>query len=792
MRSLMTRWFVLGLLGWLSIDDVLAGDEPTSGLRPIELVQVDDKAIAYATFQSHNQKVVSNGFGIFLTYLQSANAEYTAQKWQLMHSKDGGRSFSRLFEETRATNPPVLETDRDGKLFLIRPDFTDGNAYLSRFTSPDAKPESTPLIGGSAGKFCQLLDEPRQRLFYFAHNGTFHVVGTDGVVQKSISLLITGPKAVTQYPHLTLGDDGTLYAAWTTSDLNTYLYRSIQAMKTKDGGNTWATLDNKPLTLPIVSDETGPTTRISRDDELEVHSWLSAFLFKQGKLHFVYWAKNSPERQRYLRFDASSGQKELDIEPIFQQHTPLLPNDSGLLVTDQAEPESPIYFVSTIEDKHRLACLISRDNGTTWREFAKSDMRFAHRVYSIGGARTITGGGEIIGTCTDVAESAKVYTEPNSGKVYFFRIATGTQENPPISTSNSKAEANDIQYRIETIAGNGEKGDLPDDVADARSVPIDLPFGVEFGPDGGLYITAIGCHRVLRLDPATGKLTHVAGCGKKGYGGDGGPAKDALLNEPYEVRFDSQGNMLVLDMRNHALRRIDRQTGIMTTIAGDGTLGDQGDGGPATRAKLHYPHSMALDANDNIYLGDIMNHRVRRIDAKTGVIETVVGNGKDSVPQDGGIAREQPYASPQGLAIYEGGLWLASYKSQRIWRVDLATGVIRHIAGTGERGHSGDGGDPKLATLDGPRGMKISPVGILYLLEGENNILRAYDIKRNSIRTVAGVGPSRHLYESDGVVATTAPLWQPHGVCVAGDGSLIISDTINHRVRKLIPIHSTK
>jgi len=309
-------------------------------------------------------------------------------------------------------------------LYLTRPDFADGNAYLSRFAAPRAKPITTTLVGGSAGKYCQILDEARQRLYYFAHNGTFHVIGTDGVVRKTIRLLVAGPKAVTQYPHLTLGDDGTLYAAWTTNDLHAYLYRSIQAMKTTDGGETWVTLDGKPLTVPMVSDESGPTTRISRDDELDVHSWLSAFLFKKNKLHFVYWAKTSPERQRYLRYDAATGRKELDLEPIFAHRTPKQPNDSGVLVTDRANPESPMYFVSTLDDRKRLACLVSPDNGTTWREFAISDRVFPHRVYSIGGARNLTSAGEIIGTFTDVAQAAKVYTEPNSGTVYFFRIPT--------------------------------------------------------------------------------------------------------------------------------------------------------------------------------------------------------------------------------------------------------------------------------------------------------------------------------------------------------------------------------
>ncbi|MBM4075266.1 MAG: hypothetical protein FJ267_06445, partial [Planctomycetes bacterium] len=513
------------------------GKEPDSvEVILIQLSQVDDRAIAYATFQSHNQKVVSNRHGIFLTYIQSATTDYQRQTWKLVRSVDGGRTFQSFFEETRATNPAVLETDRTGGLFLTRPDFVDGNAYLSRFPSPELPPLNTTLVGGSAGKFCQLLDEKRGCLYYFAHNRTFHSVGIDGGDHRMISLLVPGPTAVTQYPHLALQSDGTLFAAWTTNHLKEYLYRSIQAMKSTDGGETWMTLDGKPLAPPLVSDDAGPTTRISLDDELDVHSWLSAFLAKNGKLHFVYWAKTNPQRQRYLRYHGTTGEKELDIEPIFGDLAPAQPDDSGMLATNFDDPDSPLYFVSTIDDRKRLACLISRDNGSTWKIFATSDRLFPFRVYSIGGARSLTASGDIIGTFTDVVESAKQYTEPNSGTVYFFRIPTRS------------SPSTNPDYIIETIAGTGLTGDVPSGENDPLKVAVDLPFGVEYGPDHALYITAIGSHRVLRMDPSTGKLTSVAGTGTKGYAGDGGPASDATLFEPYEVRFDSQGNMLILEM----------------------------------------------------------------------------------------------------------------------------------------------------------------------------------------------------------------------------------------------------
>jgi sugar lactone lactonase YvrE len=344
------------------------------------------------------------------------------------------------------------------------------------------------------------------------------------------------------------------------------------------------------------------------------------------------------------------------------------------------------------------------------------------------------------------------------------------------------------QYRIQTLAGNGMAGDIPSGGGKATEISVDLPFGVENGPDGALYITTVGSHRVLRLDRQSGQVTSVAGNGRKGYSGDGGPATNATLNEPYEVRFDSHGNMLIVDMKNHAIRRVDVQTGTISTVAGDGVAGDRGDGGPARQARLRMPHSITLDEKDNLYVSDLANHRVRRIDGASGRIESIVGNGKGELPRDGGNARAEPFLTPQGLAVRGENLWIASVSGHSLWRLDLKRGTIHRVAGTGKRGHTGDGGAPLRATFDGPRGMTMSPSGILYVAEGENNIIRAVDTVHGSIRTVAGVGPTHHRYGGDGIAATRAPLWQPHGVCLSAKDSLIISDTINHRVRLLVPI----
>jgi hypothetical protein len=182
------------------------------GLTDVELACVDEDATHYGTFQSHNQKVVSNRNGIFMTHIRTRNPEYTAQQWRLSRSTDGGQTFTIIHEETNATNPPVLETDEAGNIYLARPDFLDGNAYLYRFLAEDdyARPRISTIPGGSAGKFAMAYDRARRRLYYFAHNNTFHVIDLDGNVLSSRSLLRPGEHAVLQYPLLYVASDGAL------------------------------------------------------------------------------------------------------------------------------------------------------------------------------------------------------------------------------------------------------------------------------------------------------------------------------------------------------------------------------------------------------------------------------------------------------------------------------------------------------------------------------------------------------------------------------------------------------
>src|SRR5688572_23479124 len=191
-----------------------------------------------------------------------------------------------------------------------------------------------------------------------------------------------------------------------------------------------------------------------------------------------------------------------------------------------------------------------------------------------------------------------------------------------------------LAQTIETIVGTG-KPENNGDAGPALKINIGDPFGVEIGPDRALYICEVRNHRVWRLDLGSGEVKVVAGNGTKGYSGDGGPATKAQLNEPYEVRFDRAGNMLFVEMQNQLVRKIDAKTGTISTVAGTGQKGFGGDGGPATKAQMSSPHSIALDAADNIYIADIANHRIRKVDARTGIITTIAGNGERQQPSEG-------------------------------------------------------------------------------------------------------------------------------------------------------------
>ncbi len=402
----------------LSTMSVEAGQSTRPGVARIELTCVDAEATGYATFQSHNQKVLSNRHGIFMTHIRSRNKPYTAQQWRLSRSTDGGRHFTTIYQATHATNPPVIETDEAGNVYLVRPDFIDGHAYLYRFLAKDgfAKPVVTKIPRGAAGKFSMTYDRKRKVLHYFAHNNTFHVVGLDGTVRHSYDLLRPGEHAVLQYPLLSLARDGTLHAAWTTQKHGVYLYWDIHHLVSRDGGGSWLAPGGKSVSLPVIADDGGAAPRISFDDEFESHTWLSNLMARDGKAHFLYLAQTKPPRQHYVRYDAATGKQDVRIQPAFRGKAISLRGLSGFFAARSSLEGGPLYCVGNAEG--RIGCLASDDNGRTWYDYAVTDRTY--RPYSIGGCRELTGDGDIIGSFTDQLAS----TADPKGKcpVYFFRI----------------------------------------------------------------------------------------------------------------------------------------------------------------------------------------------------------------------------------------------------------------------------------------------------------------------------------------------------------------------------------
>lgn len=396
-------------------------ESPSSGLATIELTCVDPAATGYGTFQSHNQKVVANRRGIFMTHIRTRNEAYTAQQWRLSWSHDGGKSLETLYEATNATNPPVLETDADDNLYLIRPDFVDGNAYLYRFRAAAnyRDPIITKIPNGAAGKYCMAIDLPRKQIYYFPHNNTFHRLDLDGKLLSSMNFMTNGEHAALQYPHLCLDAAGTLHAAWTTVKHNVYLYWDIHYLQSPDGGVTWQKMSGSPVTLPLVADDTGPADRITLDDEFDVHTWLESFFAGGGKAHFLYLAQTTPPRQHYVRYDLATGRRELDLHPEPKGQNLSLRNLDGFLATTAGREKPTIYAISRDANSSRLACLASNDNGATWQDHAVSPP--VGNPYSIGGCREVTPDGWIIGSFTDQTTATTV--SASGATVYFFRIA---------------------------------------------------------------------------------------------------------------------------------------------------------------------------------------------------------------------------------------------------------------------------------------------------------------------------------------------------------------------------------
>ena len=263
-------------------------------------------------------------------------------------------------------------------------------------------------------------------------------------------------------------------------------------------------------------------------------------------------------------------------------------------------------------------------------------------------------------------------------------------------------------------------------------------------------------------------MTNVAGTGTQGHAGDGGPATAALLNNPFDIAVTTNGNIIFSDTFNHCIRRVNAKTGIIGNVAGTGERGFAGDGGPATQALLNEPYGVVVDRNGQIFFADRLNGRVRRIDA-AGRITTLASDG---------------LVEPNGLALNadQTQLYIADVADHRVRVVDLATGAMSTFAGSGDAQHDGDGGPAVKAGIFGARAVAFAPDGSLYVMERQGSCIRR--IRGGAIETVAGT-PCVRGYTGDGGDARRAVFAAPKEMTVDTDGNIYVVDTENHAIRRI-------
>lgn len=344
-------------------------------------------------------------------------------------------------------------------------------------------------------------------------------------------------------------------------------------------------------------------------------------------------------------------------------------------------------------------------------------------------------------------------------------------------------------FEVITIAGTGTKG-YSGDGGKAVDASINNPYGVVQSKSGDIYFCDMDNHSIRRID-SKGVISTVAGTGKRGNPTEGSQAASADLNEPYEIREGRDGSLFFVEMRGSAVRRIQADSKTIHTVAGGNEPGFFGDGSDAKLARFKQPHSIQFDRAGNLYVCDIGNHRIRVIDS-AGKITTAAGTGVARLPQADEPIPQAGLKGPRAMDFDSSGeMWLALREGNSIYRSvgGMKNGRWELVGGNGESGFSGNGGPALSARLSGPKGISVGPDGDVYFADTESHTIRVIRTKSGKIECVLGDGVRGNGTSRNPLECRLA---RPHGIFAAEDGSLIVADSENHKLRLLRRLKSSR